>query len=443
MSDLEALIWRLEARYPERRSTMTLVVGFDGPVSAPTVADRLAAVVAAVPRLRARVAPPALAMAVPRWEPDPEFHLGAHVRRAEGPDAHDLMLVAEDMVGRPFEPGRPPWRAVFVPEVAGGRGSGLVLHLHHSYTDGLGALLLAASLFDFGGMAEYARDAPAERSGVFSSVVEEVVGAAGLLGRVVPWALRSLRDPVESGAALAAVAGFLRAQLGAVSGPASPVMSRRSARLHLARLALSVDGMRAAGRRLGTTLNDVFLSGLLGGLALYHDKHAAAPPSLRVGIPMSTRPSGSARQDSSVMQNQLFAAIIKGPLAVRNPDERTRLVHEMVGMARSSPLFGLVDELAGLGRRVPGSESLLALVTGSLDVVASNLSGSPSDLWLGGVRVAEMVPFGPRSGAALNATLLSHAGTAHVGLNLDPVAVPDAGVLVDCLRRGFEEYLVA
>ena len=49
--------------------------------------------------------------------------------------------------------------------------------------------------------------------------------------------------------------------------------------------------------------------------------------------------------------------------------------------------------------------------------------------------------FGPTTGAALNVTLLSYCGTCCVGVNVDTAAVPDAGVLVDCLRQGFDEVL--
>jgi diacylglycerol O-acyltransferase len=441
MTDLEALMWRLGARYPERRSTMTLVIRFDHPVPSQVVLDRLAAVAAAVPRLRARVVLPVLPLAPPTWETNPDFDISAHLRRARGRDGRplDLMRVATDVVSRPFADGRPPWTAVFVPAVAGSPGSGLVLHLHHSYTDGVGGLLLAAALFDLPDGAELlapAPDPPSPERGVWPELAAELEGSARLVGRVLPWAIRSLAGEPDAAAAVSETAQYLAGQLAAVSGPSSPIMASRSGGLHLDHLGVPLLEMRAAGRELGATVNDVFLSGLLGGLARYHDKHGALPPSIRLGIPMSTRDPG--RGD---MHNQLFAAALRGPLAVRDPDQRTRLVHEMVGEARRAPLSELVEDLAGFGRRLPGAESLLALVTRALDVVASNVPGPPGDLRLGGVRVAEMVPFGPRSGAALNATLLSYAGSAHIGLNVDPVAVPDHDVLLDCLRTGFDELV--
>jgi hypothetical protein len=50
-------------------------------------------------------------------------------------------------------------------------------------------------------------------------------------------------------------------------------------------------------------------------------------------------------------------------------------------------------------------------------------------------------PFGPRSGAAVNVTVLSYLDGLFVGVNTDPAAVPDHGRLMACLRDGFDEVL--
>ncbi len=40
-------------------------------------------------------------------------------------------------------------------------------------------------------------------------------------------------------------------------------------------------------------------------------------------------------------------------------------------------------------------------------------------------------------------TLLSHCESIQIGLNMDPVAIPDGDVLLDCVRAGFDEVLGA
>jgi diacylglycerol O-acyltransferase len=75
--------------------------------------------------------------------------------------------------------------------------------------------------------------------------------------------------------------------------------------------------------------------------------------------------------------------------------------------------------------------------------VASNVAGSPVPLYLGGARVERLVPFGPRSGAALNVTVLSYAGRLSVGLHIDPAATPDVVQLVSCLQEGLDDTIRA
>lgn len=446
MSDLEALMWRLGQHDPALRSTMSMVVGFDRPLDRAMLRDRLEQVSRRVPLLRCRVAPGALPTVPPRWEADPGFSLDSHVKVAraagDGP-VPEPARVAEDVVSTPLPAGIPPWRAVLVP----GEEDSLVLHLHHSYTDGLGGVRLLAELFDLLGAPP---EAPGIEAGAPATLLESVAGdvdaslrrSADLARRVGPWTVRSMRSAATDPAALLQAVSHAgraaRSALAAAGGPPSPVLRGRSGRTVLASVAVPLESLRRAGKRLDATVNDVYLGGLLEGLARYHEKCAVLPPSLRMAIPISSRPPG---EDEVGMQNHLQGAVLRGPLGPLDFEERTRLVHDMVVLARRQPWLGLVEVAAGLGLRTPGVVRLVAGALRSLDLVASNVTGPASSLSLGGARATAMVPVGPRSGSALNATLVSYAGCAHIGLNIDPVAVADPEVMVDCIRAGFEEHL--
>ena len=144
------------------------------------------------------------------------------------------------------------------------------------------------------------------------------------------------------------------------------------------------------------------------------------------------------------MHNQLFGTVLQGPLGSLDFDERALLVHEMVvNGRRNQPWAPFVEDLASGAVRVPGLLRRLARAVGGLDVLASNVMGPPLPMWLAGVPIRSMTPIGPRTGSALNVTLLSYCGTAGLGVNIDPAAVSDPGVLVDCLTAGFEEGLGA
>jgi hypothetical protein len=79
----------------------------------------------------------------------------------------------------------------------------------------------------------------------------------------------------------------------------------------------------------------------------------------------------------------------------------------------------------------------------SSDLLMSNIPGIDLPIWLGGAEVLRMYGFGPTVGTALNATMVTYNGIAHVGLNADVSAIPDLDLLVECVREGFERLEAA
>ena len=64
-------------------------------------------------------------------------------------------------------------------------------------------------------------------------------------------------------------------------------------------------------------------------------------------------------------------------------------------------------------------------------------------LWMtsaGGAQILFSENFGG-AGAAANFTLFSYDGQLGVGINVDPAAVTDPALLVESLRKGFDEVL--
>ena len=454
-------MWRLGRRDARFRATMSLVVGVEGRVARPALESRLDGLCRTVPRLTERVREPHFGAFPPSWEADPGFAVNHHLDEVSGP----LWDVASLVVAQPFREGRPPWRVVVVPS-GGEHGDAVILHLHHSYTDGLGGVRLLGELFDAepdGGRGSAAdstgspagpgpsaasdhsaapgRPATPGLEALFLDLEDELRRASALWSRALPWAARTLaaarRDPGGLLHAAGDLVGAIQSQIGAAMGPPSPVLARRSGQVVLAPLRFPMDHIRTVARGLGATVNDIYLAGLLDGLERYHAKMGSVPLGVRLGIPVSSR------EAEAEMRNQLFGVIIRGPLGYLDFDERARLVHEIVREGRKLPLAGLMEDLAAAALRFPGGVAAAAAALSSLDVLASNVMGPPLPMWLTGAPIRSMTPIGPRSGSALNATLLSYDGAAHIGLNVDPHAVADPVLLVDCLEAAFDEVLGA
>lgn len=435
-------MWRLDRSGPMYRSLMTLAVTLDRPADAGRVVKRVQEMVGRIPRLRQRIVAGPLPMVPPSWEPDPEFDLSNHLRRfAAVPHEEpvDVLAAAEVLAGEDLDEGRPPWQVIFVDGLPGAR-QGLVLRLHHTYTDGLGAMRLASELFDLERSPREPRagsePADPEAPSPADDLTAELQRTRDLVAATIPWAVRTLRQASDLRAddgSPRSVVQAAAADLRLLAQPSSRLWTDRSPGLALRSIDLPVSDLRDSARRAGGTINDVFIAGLLGGAARYHAKHGPVPRSIRVAIPISTK------AHEAEMQNQLQGAAIRGPLRMADPVERIRLVHEMVIRARNQPYLPLVEPATALAVRIPGMVELAAKVLRSVDLVASNVPGPPTDLYLAGARVERMVPVGPRSGAALNVTLISYNGSAYLGVNVDPAAVPDPDVLVDCLETGFDE----
>ena len=451
MTDLEALMWGLERSDPSLQSVMVMAGVLDRPAEPARVLERLHALVASVPRLAEVPETGLLPMVPPRWVRKAGFDPADHLRFETIPGGSGFQALAgtaERAMCEPFEAGRPPWDFTLVDGLDGG-GGGFVARLHHSYTDGQGAVRIALGLFDppDDEPAQPAHEPVAAAApphtpleNLLSDVAHEIATGLGALRRLRPWAAATVREALDNPAAAAARSSELLTSLArtarAAMLPGSPLLAVRSGATRVASVHRDLDDFKAAGKNHGGTVNDVFLAGLLGGLSLYHDKLGAPFPAVKLGIPVSTRGG------SDNLHNQLQGMLVRAPLNLPDPGERVRLLHEMVVETRRQPWLPLVDVGAAAAMRMPMATNALAGAVRYTEVLASNLPGPPDRLHLAGARVHSLVPFGPRAGAALNLTLISYAGEVAIGVNADAAAIADLDLFVGCLDTGFGEVLV-
>ena len=129
--------------------------------------------------------------------------------------------------------------------------------------------------------------------------------------------------------------------------------------------------------------------------------------------------------------------------AARDPAARVRDVHEVAGSWKHAPALGLSDILAAGLNLLP--KPLVLSLWGSMlkgdDCCITNVPGPPFETYLAGARVDRIYAFAPPSGAAVNFGLVTPAGRACVGINVDTAAVTDSAKLALCVGEGFEEVL--
>ena len=212
-------------------------------------------------------------------------------------------------------------------------------------------------------------------------------------------------------------------------------MTGRSLDVRCALLHAPLADLKAAGKSVGGTLNDAFMAVVARGLRAYHSGLGVDVEALRVNMPVNMRTDG----DSSG-GNAWVPARFALPLVGATPQDTMRELHPVLLAARTEPALPVSTVVYRLLCTLPNP--LATAIAGGLmkgtDVAATNVPGPPFPVYVSGARVTRLVPFAPKGGAALNVALMSYDGTAFLGITIDPVAVTDPDLLVDCLSAALQ-----
>jgi diacylglycerol O-acyltransferase / wax synthase len=454
LSQNDAIMWTVEAD-PLLRSTIVGVVTLERAPDWERLVARVDHVTRMVPELRERVVPVPLHRTTWRWEPDPDFDLGVHLRRVIAPPPatmREVLDLACDSAQRGFDRTRPLWEFTLVEGLADGSAA-LVMKAHHVVTDGIGAVQLAVHLFDLapdqqlsdGGARRPGLDATAgapEVRGLLQEAREVIAhdlgGVVGFvraaLPSVVPSLLYALRDPVHAVMETVRTAQSIGRTVAPMNNTMSPVMVDRHRRTRFETIEVSLDDLRHAAGTARGTLNDGFLAAITGGLRRYHEANGAEVEELRVAMPVSLRTSAD-----NAGGNHVTVMRFTVPVGVPDAAERIRRLHDIGKRIRQERSLAHTEAIAGVLNLMPSG--VLGTMLKHIDFLASNVPGVPVPLYLEGVRVRRYVPFGPTAGSSLNATLMTYDGVCSIGVNIDTAAVTDVPLFMRCLEEGFGEVL--
>ena len=432
---------------PNLRSTVVTIFRLDRSPDWDETLDRFERIGRTLPMFRQRIAenaPPA----PPRWEDDPDFDMGYHMRRVTAPPPGDFGTVLE-MARRAemadFDRDRPLWEVTLVDGLDGGEAA-LVCKLHHSLTDGIGGVQIAMVLFDLSeephelGPMPYSPEAhrPPPLAAWRESVRYDgqlLTTAGRTLVRDTPRALlHGLRRPVHSARAVGGTAASVYRTVRPINRTGSPLIKERSLVRHLSVHEVPVQPLKDAGHAAGGSLNDAFLAGVTGGLRLYHEKHGVSVSDLHVTMPVSLRQEGD-----DVGGNRITLMRFDLPVGVSHPFDRIRLIHERAERVQHERSLPYTQLIAGGLNLLP--RWYISAVLRHVDFLASDVPGIPVPVYVGGARVLMQYPFGPTIGSAVNVTLMSYVDTCALGINVDTGAIPDYDVLHECMVAGFDEVL--
>jgi WS/DGAT/MGAT family acyltransferase len=451
MSDLEALMWTLE-KDPYLSSTFANVTILDRRPDVKRLRRRMERALAVVPRLRQRVVPSLGRLAPPEWRDDPDIDLDFHIRTIALPkpgSERQLFDLATVLAAEPFDRSRPLWRFTVV-EGLTGRRAALVQQMHHTITDGEGAVRMSVQFLDF------ERDAPdpepvAEVPPPDPPGPDSLLGTAtdalghitrrglGMARRTIDEAGDMARHPDKALGLLAAsgeTAQSVARQAVVTDAAHSPLWTQRTLLRRLDVLKVPLDDTRAAAKALGGSVNDLFVAAVAGGAGAYHRERGHDVQELRMAMPISTREKGASTGNAFMPTRTLVSTI-------EDPEVRFHAVREQLGVTKAERSLRLVQSIAGLTNLLPTSVLVRAArsQTETVDFTTSNVRGAPFDLFIAGARIDANYPLGPVAGTAFNATVLSVAGSLDIGVHTDAGAVEDPAALRDAIAASFDELL--
>ena len=332
----------------------------------------------------------------------------------------------------------------------------MVQKMHHTITDGEGGIRMSIEFVD---LERDAPEAPPIDDGPPPAASRSVIGAT--IGATIDvltdttrrntdaaWRLATsaadlVRDPAHLASVLvglpaesAATVRSIVRQLGVVDGHRSPLWTERSLGRRLDTFEVPLAEVKDAAKRLGGSINDLFVAAAAGGAGQYHRDRGTAIDELRMSMPVSTRtskvPGGNAFTPTRVLVPVLD-----------DPRLRFAAIHDRLGVTKTERALGLTSSLAGLVNLLP--QPVLVRMARqqvmTVDFTTSNVRAAPFDLYIAGALMEGNFPIGPVAGTAWNLTTMSYRGMLDLGLHTDTAAVEDPGALSEAIQGSFAELV--
>src|SRR5436305_6984949 len=373
-----------------------------------------------IPRFRQRLA--ARRRGRPSWEPDPDFDLDRHLSEIDLPAPGDdgvLRAEIERLIVVPLDRSHPLWSFHLFHGYKG--GAVLMGRFHHAMGDGVALMLLLLSLTDLapGATPDIGEDAgESPFTALFCHTPTGVAAAREIAERVMPEGMRLLLSTSEGMRAVspwkrALASAFAFARL--VLRPNDPHTLFRGPLRVPKRVAwsepLPLAGVKAVGRALGATVNDVLLAAVAGGLRHYLEDRGqrVAGVSFRAAMPVNVRPL----ERMAELGNQFGLVFLSLPVGIADPVARVAEVRRRSRALRVSAEPWVVYAILRVLGLVPASVQRLVvrIFAAKTTIVMTNMPGPRETLYLGGRPLDGLFFWVPQSGrVGMGVSICSYAG---------------------------------
>ncbi len=388
------------------------------------------------------------------WQSDADFDIDWHVKLAALPgkgDKIELEKYVSELASTSLDHARPLWQFHLIENYDG--GSVAISRIHHCYADGLALVQVMLSLTDAAPKPEKRKELakvwlPKDQGSVFERLLQPArAGFAKAIeygGKAIDKGGDLMRDPVLASAIAREGSEIVRELAIALSLADDPPTAFKGPLGVSKRCAwadpLPLEDVKAIGKILRCTVNDVLLACAAGALRSYLRSlgEDVDGMTIRATVPVNLRPLEHAKK----LGNHFGLVFLELPIGEANPLRRLERVaasmRELKRSRQAALTFGL---LAAVGMAPAAVQRMaLELFSRKATTVATNVPGPQMPLYLAGCEVREMMFWVPQNGTiGMGLSILSYNGRVHFGIIADSKRVPDPEPLVRCFAREVEK----
>ena len=389
------------------------------------------------------------------WESDPDFDLDHHIVRHELPGRagrRELQAFISRLACTPLDPSRPMWQFHLIDNYVG--GSALVMRMHHSYADGIALVRVMLSMTDatahgppampFEPQPRRRRD-PEDSLSHLLAPLSGVMSAARSIGATLIEKGAEIWDDPAKAVALAGQGTAITAELAKLALMPQDSPTRFKGKPSIGKRVAWADPLplpevKAIGKALGASVNDVLLSCVAGALRGYlADKgEDVAGVMVRALVPINLRPMEKAYK----LGNQFGVVFLELPIGIENPVERLYAVRANMAALKGSfqPLLTLgLLAAAGAGPKML-QDQLVTVLARNATAVMTNVPGPQQPLYLAGSRIERFLFWVPQSGdIGMGVSILSYNDEVQFGLITDRGLCPDPERVIARFAPEFEK----
>ncbi len=395
------------------------------------------------------------------WVPDEHFDIARHVLPWQlqplpgQSERAALQALCGELASMPLDPAHPLWQFHLIEDYDG--GSALVARIHHCIGDGIALTSVMMAITDGGAdpprrRRKLAPDHDHESDWLADAVLKPLtdlaVKAVGMYGDGLAKSLEALSSPQQRGMDLARSGMQLLKDVAAFAAMADDSPTRLKGKPLGRKVVawgepIALDEVKAVGKALGCSVNDVLLACAAGAVGAYLAGLGDDPQGLeiRAMVPVNLRPLEQAWK----LGNRFGLAPLVLPIGIANPVARVYAVHARMAELKGSyqPLMAFaILAMTGLVIK-PVQDTVLGLFAKKTTAVMTNVPGPGVALKFCGATLRQNMFWVPASGdVGVGLSILSYGGGVQFGLITDSALCPDPDAIISHFAPEFEKLLL-